>query len=475
MSVKKNFLYSSVLTISNYLFPLLTYPYVSRILGVENIGICNFVDSIISYYVLFSSLGISMVGIREISGARNDKKELDSRFSSLILFNLITTCIAVVVLIISIYVIPRFYEFKELMWIGVVKLVGNFLLIDWFFKGIENFKYITNRTILVKLGYVISVFVLVKEPSDYCTYFLLTCLMIAVNSLFNLLYSRKFVSINVKQIELKRLIKPMLTIGFYNILTSMYTTFNVMYLGLVSTSREVGYYTTATKLHSIILAFFTAFTGVMIPRMSFLFSEGDMENFKQMIGKSLNALFAFIFPVLCMTIIFVPDIISVLSGPGYEGAFLPARIIMPLLLVIGVNQISILQVMTPMKADKYISRNSFIGALVGVIMNVTIVPYLGSVGSSIVWLCSELVIFAASLICVNKLIGFVLPLKNLLKYVLGYSPLLGICIMVYYCVDAVPIIRLCIVCGITLIYTYYLQFYIIKDEFVLSVINKIYK
>lgn len=167
MSLKKNFLYSTILTVANYIFPLLTYPYVSRVLGVTNIGICNFVDSIINFFILFSMMGVGAVGIREIAGATDSSKSQSKVFSSLLVLNGITTLVMLIILLLCIHIIPEFREYKGLMYVGAAKLVANLFLVEWFFKGTENFKYITNRTILVKCIYVASVFLFVKDADDY--------------------------------------------------------------------------------------------------------------------------------------------------------------------------------------------------------------------------------------------------------------------------------------------------------------------
>ena len=134
VSIKKNILYSGILTSANYIFPLITYPYISRVLGVANIGICNFVDSIVNYFILFSTLGIGVVGIREIAKNKNNQEHLQKTFSKLFTINTISTFISLVILLIAMHIIPKLQENYELMWIGVLKLLFNFLLIDWFYK-----------------------------------------------------------------------------------------------------------------------------------------------------------------------------------------------------------------------------------------------------------------------------------------------------------------------------------------------------
>ena len=179
-SIKKNFLYSSALTVSGYIFPFITYPYVSRVLGVNNIGICNFVDSIINYFILFSMLGISVLGVREIAKANGDFVRLSRTFSELLGLNAIFVVISLIVLCISIFLVPQLYVYKSLMFIGVLKLVFNFLQVEWFFQGIENFKYVTFRGLSIKILYVFLVFIFIRDSSDYPIYYLLTVLIIVL-------------------------------------------------------------------------------------------------------------------------------------------------------------------------------------------------------------------------------------------------------------------------------------------------------
>lgn len=473
MSVKKNFFYSSILTVANYLFPLLTYPYVSRVLGVSNIGICNFIDSIIQYFILFSTLGIVSVGIREIAGCRNNSRKLNKTFTDLVAFNGLATLIAIVLCIIAIYSVPQLYEFKKLMWIGASKLLGQFFLIEWLYKGLEEFKYITHRTILVKIAYVVSVFLFVKDADDYDIYYILLSSMVILNAFFNICYAKKFVHLSFSHLEIFKYAKPILVLGFYTILTSMYTTFNVTYLGFISTKNEVGYYTTATKLHSIVIALYTAFTGVMLPRMSNLLTEGKRKEFHSMIDKSVNILITMAMPLLIICVIFASDIILVLSGKGYEGAFVPTMIVMPLLLVIGYNQINIVQIMTPLKAEKYILRNSILGAITGIFLNIMLVPKFGAIGSAVTWVCSELVIMLTSYLCVKKLTGITFPFLIIKRNVIAYIPgIIIICIMFKY-LDMLPILRLGIACLFMIIYTINVQCLYLKNELIMSYINKI--
>lgn len=418
-SLKKNVVYSSILTCAGYVFPLITYPYVSRVLGVTNIGTCNFVDSIINYFSLFSMMGIGTIGVREIAACGNDINKRIKVFSNLFWLNGLATLIACIALIIAIFTVKQLYEYKELMLIGFVKLATSFLAIEWFFRGIENFKYITNRTLIVKSIYVIAVFLFVRNKDDIAIYYFLTgVFMTTINAFLNLNYARKFVHLLRHGITFKPYIKPFLILGSYTLLTSMYTTFNTAFLGFEGGTKEVGYYTTATKLFRIILSLYTAFTTVMMPRMSSLIADGKIKEFKSKLNTSNELLIAFTIPLVIIGFIYAPEVIRIISGKGYEGAIIPMKIIMPLVFVIGYEQILVIQTLMPLKKDKAIFINSVIGAIVGLLLNVIIVPYCKSIGSSIVWLCSEISVLISAQYFVTKYTGIKFPIKKLFFYLL---------------------------------------------------------
>lgn len=473
-SVKKNFAYSSVLTISSYIFPLIVFPYVSRVLGVTNIGICNFVDSIISYFCMFSMMGLSICGIREIATVKGDKKKLSQTFSSLVTISGITTIIAAIVFLISIQVVPKFHEHSNLMYIGLMKLVFNFFLIEWFYKGLEDFKYITVRSILIKIIYVISVFVFVRKAEDYWIYFLLTVFVVVVNALINLIHSRKYISFSIKGLALRPYLSAFFILGIYLLTTSLYTTFNTAYLGIVSTDVEVGYYSTAHKLYMIIIAMYTAFTGVMMPRMSSLLSEGKIEEFKKYINKSVEVLFSLAVPVIVVSCVFSSEIIRVLSGEGYEGAVIPMQIMMPLILIIGYEQVLIVQTLMPLNKDKIIFRNSVIGAIAGVSLNFLIVKQMAAIGSSIVWFVCEMVVMILAQIYVQKLIEIRFPFKILLINIISNLPLLVICYFIHIRVEN-AFVTLAIAGVVSVVYFVSIQLIIFKDSVASAMLLRVYK
>lgn len=428
-SIKKNFAYKSALTLSSYLMAFVTFPYVSRVLGVERIGLVNFVDNTIGYFLLFATMGVNMLGIREIAAVKEDREKRSEVFSHVLGINLLFTFVTLLAYVIIVALVPRLSQYSELFYIGSAKIICTAFIVEWFFTGTENFRYITLRSLAIKILYVIAVFVFVREQTDYRLYFMMTVGTVMLNALINSIYVRQFIRLRWKALLEWKYLRQSCLLGIYNIMTSMYLTFNVMYLGLISGNVQVGYYTTAFKVYTVVLGLFTAFTNVMLPRMSALLAEGEQERFQQLVNKSFRTMCTFCIPMIACTVILAPQIIYLLSGEGYEGAITPMRIIMPAALFVGISQILAIQILAPMKKDRTLFLASVIGAGVSIFINITVVPHLQSVGSAVVLLCSEMAVTTTYVIYVFRNSLASIPFDSIWRNVLFALPAAGICLL----------------------------------------------
>lgn len=439
-SIKKNFAYKSALTLSNYLMAFITFPYVSRVLGVERIGLVNFVDNTVGYFLLFATLGVNILGVREIAAAKNNKEERNKVFSNIIGMNIGFTIVTLIAYVLIVMSVPKLNQYSELFFIGAAKIIFTAFLVEWFFTGIENFKYITLRSLAIKSLYVIAVFLFVKTRDDYKLYFIMTVGTVVLNALINSIYVRRFVKIVWREIISFQYIKQNGILGIYSIMTSMYLTFNVMFLGLVSDNTEVGYYTTAFKVYMVVLGLFSAFTNVMLPRMSALLAEGKNDRFQQLVDKSFRTMCTFCIPMIVCSAILAPQIIYILSGPGYEGAVTPMRIIMPAALFVGIAQVLAMQILMPMKKDRTLFAASIIGASISIIINFAVVPQLQSIGSAIVLLSSEIAITVTYIAYIEHSRLTTIPYGSLLSGSLLAVPTALVCLCCQYVFDNLFII-----------------------------------
>ena len=469
-SLKKNFFYSALLTLANYVFPLITYPYVSRVLGVTGIGICNFVDNIVNYFIVFSTMGIFVIGVREIAAVRSGEQERSKVFSSLLTLNGLMTLAAALVLTLAIFLVPKLAAYRTLLFLGVAKLIAHSLSLEWFFRGVEEFKYITNRSIIIKTLYVVAVFLFVRQAEDYGVYYLLLTLAVVANTLVNVRYARRYVSFSLKGVDLKRFAAPFFILGFNYILTSFYSTLNGVYLGFVQGAEQVGYYTSATKMLTIETALISAFTTVMLPRMSAVLTDGKLEEFRTYVNNAFRILFLVGIPGVFLLFTLSPDIVRVISGAGYEGAVVPMRIVAPMLIISGLDQILIMQIMMPMKEDRQILINSAIGAAVGIVLNFALVRTMGAKGSSIVWLCAEVAVCVAAMMAVFGKDKGIFPGKSVLKMTLLYLPLLLLLYVIGTVSRGNSFLRLGVAGLVTFIYFAVVSCGILKDPLVVGLI-----
>lgn len=429
-SIRTNVIYKALLIFSNYIFGFVTFPYVTRILGPSEFGLVNFALGITDYFLLFATMGIATIGTREIAACRNDQSMLCNQFSKILGTNLLFTLFSSIAYLICLLAIPRLNQHFNLFLVGLAKILFSAFMIEWLFTGIENFKFITIRSFIIKGIYVASVFIFVKKPEDYFLYFVLTILTVVINAFVNSLYAHRFVRIVWKKLTDMSLMKQNLQLGFYMIMTSMYITFNVIYLGFVSNDAEVGFYSAAVKLYFIAVNLFSAFTSVMIPRMSALKSDDNWEQGKRYIEQSYSIALSYSIPIVILGMLFAPEIIEIVSGAGYHNAILPMRILIVALLFVCVAQVIVFQGIIPLKKDNYLTIASLIGGSLALLLNIFLTPHLHSVGSAIVLVGSESVITVYYIVIVKRQNLFpLLSIKNIISNIVKSIPYIFIGIL----------------------------------------------
>lgn len=429
-TLKRNILFKGILTFSNYIIGFVTFPYITRILGPSNFGLVNFAQNTVDYFLLFAAMGINTIGTREIAAVKNDPVKRSQVYSSILGTNVFFTILTLVIFFILVSIIPRFNEHKELFYIGSAKIIFSVLIVEWLFTGTENFRYITIRSLVIRLIYVVSVFLFIKSPEDYLLYFILTTGVVVVNSLINFIYSRKFVSLIWDSFKKSQFIKSNIRLGIYSIMTSMYITFNVMYLGLVSSDTEVGYYSTAVKLYFVAVSLFSAFTAVMMPRMSALRANNEKEQVQKYIIKSFRLIFLLASPIIIVSEFFSTDIIVLLSGYGYDSSVLPMRIIMPALILVWIAQVLAFQSLIPLRKDNVLLIASLLGGVLAILLNVLITPTLRATGTAITLLSCEFVVTTFYIWYIKKSGVVRFPdFSEWLKWLLYALPYIVICLV----------------------------------------------
>lgn len=471
MGLKKNILYSGFLTTGLYLSQLVTFPYVTRVLGATNLGYCNFVQSYVQFFLLFSALGVSTLGVREIAKLNGDKNAISQKFSQLFLLTAITTSIALVIYISIGFCIPQFTPYRKLLFIGAFNIIFSLFNIEWLFRGIENFKYITLRVLAVRLVYIALIFLLVKSKNDYVIYYVLGVGSVIINSTINWIYSKKFVTLQLQPLKsILQYLKPNTIIGVQMLLLSYNSTINPVLLGMLSSDSEVGFFTAASKLTLIVLLFYNAYTLALIPRISALVGNADNNNAISLVGKSYRLLYMLALPLVILIEIYAPEIVLLISGSGYEGAILPMRIALPVILIGGISQITINQVLIPNNCERITLIAACAGVAACIVTNLVLVPVLSSIASAIAWIIAETIITSSTLIYARKYLnGFSGEPRALCHYIIIYMPLICLC-KIDYLFDF-GLVNIAISIIIMLAYIHIVLGYLFKDEIYLSIIR----
>ena len=434
-------MYSTVLTMSTYLVPLIVFPYISRVLGVEGIGIVDTVDNMIDYCILFSMMGLSSVGVREIAKNKDNPQALSQTFTDLFALNLCSTLLIAVVFCGVVLMSPRLQDYGLLIPIGILKLTANLFWIEWLYTGLEDFRYITLRSIILRTAFIIAVFLFVQTKADVVTYYALFVGITVGNAVCNWYHKRTYLHWDIRRANIRRFLVPFFMLGIFAMLSAVYAKLSLPVLNFITNNQEAGNFATATRVYRVVIALVSTLTGVMIPRMSVLMEEDRFDMVRHYTDIAFKLLFLFALPLICFVELFAPDIIRLFAGPGFEGAILPMRITMFQLLVIGSEKIIVLQLLIPLRKDRTIVKAGLAGVVVWGILTVVMVPSLQSVGTSLVWVAAELVVLIIAAMESSRSLFIRFPFALLLKSVIYALPYLLMGALVLLTTDS-PVLRI---------------------------------
>lgn len=392
-SLKLNVIMNMILTMSSFIFPLITFPYVSRILLPEGTGKVSFATSLISYFSMFAQLGIPTYGIRACAKVRDNREELTRTAQELLIINLTMSAISYVVLFLAIAFVPRLQSEKTLYVIVSFTIILTSIGMEWLYKALEQYTYITIRSVIFKFIALMAMFLLIHEKSDYVVYGGISILAASASNILNFINVHKYIDLKtVGGYDFERHIKPIGTFFAMACATTIYTHLDTVMLGFMKSDTDVGYYNVAVKIKSILISIVTSLGAVLLPRASYYVENGLMDEFKRITKKALSFVFLVASPLMLYFMFYAKEGIFFLSGNAYEGSILPMQIIMPTLLFIGITNILGIQMLVPMGKEKVVLYSEIAGAIVDVVINALLIPRFASTGAAIGTLVAEFVV-----------------------------------------------------------------------------------
>lgn len=402
-SLKKNVLMSTILTMSSFLFPLITFPYISRILLPVGTGKINFATSVVTYFAMFAQLGIPTYGIRVCAKVRDDREKLSGTVQELVIINLIMCACAYIVFTFSLVYIPKFQVEKMLLIITSVSIFLNALGVEWLYRAMEQFSYITIRSLIFKVFSVIAMFAFVHKQEDYLIYGAITVIASSASSVLNFINLRKFITLrSVGHYNLKQHIKPIMVFFALSVTTTIYTNLDNVMLGFMTNDEQVGYYGASVKIKNVLLSLIVSVGSVLLPRASYYVDKGYMKEFQKILAKTMHFIMVVSAPLWVYFTIFAREGIVFLSGNNYEPSILPMQIIMPTLILIGISNTIGIQMLVPLGKEKLVVYSTLCGAVTDLILNAILIPYLDSVGAAVGTLAAETVVTLYQIRVVNQ-------------------------------------------------------------------------
>ena len=471
-NIKKNSIFNIIKTCSSILFPLITFPYVSRILGPDSIGKISFAQSFVSYFALIASLGIGTYAIRACSVAKKDKNELNRVSSEIFTINLLTTLVAYVAMFLTIAFSSRIDAYRYLIIVECSTILFTSLGADWLNSAMEDFKYIAIRTVAFQLLSLVCMFIFVRSSDDYLTYAIICVVSSSGANVMNMIYRRKYCKTVVTfNINWKTHLPPIFFLFVMSLSQTIMQNADVTMLGLMKSDYDVGLYTTANKMVRLAAQLVQSLAFVIIPRLSIYFLEQDYDSINAFLRKVLNFNITLGLPITIGIEMMASDIVYILGGAEYIEAVPVIRVLI-LSFTFSLVGGSFLgsAVMIPSGKEKYYMVVCLITAGLNVLINFLLIPSLGAIGASIATASNGFLIFILLLFKVDKRIR-VQKIWNVFL-----APIIG-CLCIAVCCllcSAIPVFWLRVIFSVAVsVLAYGIILLAFKNEFVIDALSNI--
>lgn len=423
--IKKNFLFNILLNVTNLLFPIISFPYVARVLGAEGLGEVQFIVNFTQYFIVFAALGIPIYGIREIAKNKDNYRKV---FSELLTINFFAVLGFYILYMLIILFMPFADTNRELYIYGGLAILFSFSNVDWFYSGLERFKTIALRSLIVKLICLFMLFFLVQDNKDTKGYLLVCIFASVLNNIWNIVHCFHVFKFSfVKYSELKRHIRILFLIFFSVISTTIYNLIDVFFLGVFDTYRAVGLYSAASKIPKLFIPVLTSLGTVLVPSLSAHFSVQNKSDVTKLIGLSFRVVILLGVPITFGTFILSDQIISIFSGADFLEASHTLKLLCPLILLYGISNIYAVQILTPSANDRMVTISVSLGLFISILMNIVLINLFSFDGAAMATLITEF----------SVLLLFVFFSRQVLKVQFPFGILIKTCLA---CTLFVPIV-----------------------------------
>lgn len=474
-SLKFNFVMNMLLTASNFLFPLITFPYISRVLQADGVGKITFFTSIVTYFALFAQLGIPTYGIRACAKVRHDKEKLTKTVQELFFINLAMSIIAYMALLIAYLFIGKLNEEGILFLVLSSTIAFNLIGMEWLYKSLEEYFYITVRSLVFKIIGILLMFLFVHNKSDYIIYGMITIFAGSASNLLNFINIRKHITFyNLRRnYDFKQHLKPILIFFALSCATIIYTNLDTVMLGFIHGDTAVGYYSTSVRIKSILLSIVTSLGTVLLPRLSYYIQNDQRQKFLELSNKSFKFILILAFSISIYFILYSKEAIFFLAGDAFQESILPMQLVLPTVIFIGITNLFGIQILVPLGKEKFVVYSVVAGAVINALLNWWLIPTYSYVGTAIANLAAELTVLFVQMYFIKDL------LKEIIKGMNYLSMIVALILASLVSFSSKLLIEgdffILVSSSIMFFFVYYIVLRLFKNEFVMEIESTVLK
>lgn len=474
-SLKINAILNGLRSILNILFPIITFPYISRVLQVKGIGIYNFSNSIVSYFLLIAALGINTYAVREGARFRDNKVKISQFASEVFTINIYSTIIAYLLLFICLCIFTKLHNYLICILILSLQIFFTTIGTEWIYQIYEDYSYITIRSIVFQILSIVLLFIFVRRPNDYLKYAAITVFSAVGSNILNFIHVRQYCHISIiKKFNWKVHIKPIIILFFASVASMIYVNSDITVLGLMKNNYIVGIYSVSSKVYQIVKTLISAILIVTVPRLAMLFGRKQLKEYKDILTKLTNVLVLFALPASTGLFMLAREVILLISGQKY------LRSISSLQILCFAYIFSILAwilsdcVLIPAKREKYVLRSMTASAVLNIVINLILIPLWNENAAAFSTVLAEMCMFIVNYYYAKDLVKDVFMSKTLLhtfvSSIIGCIGIVVVCILCNYSFQSLIIKTIFSVVISVIMYGVILI--LLKNPFALSVLNR---
>ncbi len=425
-----NFIFNLIKTINSILFPIISFTYAARVLGVDGVGQVSFSKSFVSYFVMIAMLGMNYYGTREAAKRRDNNEELSRFCIEMLIINSFSTVFAYLLLAVGMLCIPTLQRYETLLLICSIGIVLQGIGMEWLYQAMEDYRYIAVRSALFQIVALIAMFLFVRDEEDVIPYAVITLLASSGSYILNFFNARKYVHWRQQaQYNIKKHLKPLLWLFAMTVSIELYTVLDSTMLGFLKGDTAVGLYTAAIKVERLINTLIISVGVVLIPRLSYYASHQEIEKIMALSTKAYNFVFLLSVPAAVGLFLLSDEIILLFSGSAFLAAGFTMRLLTPIVLLIPFSVLTNQQIFIPMGFEKLILISTGVGAITNFISNCVLIPLYAENGAAIATVFAETIVAIVCFLNANHYFRMRDIFKTYAQYWIAALPIVPIVLL----------------------------------------------